>query len=67
MDAQSRAKKQWLQKQFTSSGVQLDPAALNKLVMIVAEVDDPEKFLGTLLDEIETGACLLMPARKSNM
>jgi hypothetical protein len=67
MDAQSRARKQWLQKQFTSSGVQLDPAALNKLVTIVADVEDPEKFLGTLLDEIETGACLLTQARKSNL
>ena len=56
MDAQARARKQWLQKQFTSSGVQLEPAALTKLVQVVQEVEKPEAFLHSLLDEIETGA-----------
>ena len=52
--AQARARKQWLQKQFQSSGIQAEPAALTKLVDIVEQLDDPEAFLHELLDEIET-------------
>lgn len=55
--AQPRVTKQWLQKQFQSSGIQIEPAALTKLVGVVEEVDDPEQFLHELLDEIETSEC----------
>lgn len=52
--AQPRVTKQWLQKQFQSSGIQIEPAALIRLIGVVEEVDDPEQFLHELLDEIET-------------
>jgi hypothetical protein len=52
--AQPRVTKQWLQKQFQSSGIQIEPAALIRLVGVVEEVEDPEQFLHELLDEIET-------------
>lgn len=52
--AQARVTKQWLQKQFQSSGIQTEPAALAKLVDVVEQIDDPESFLHELLDEIET-------------
>lgn len=52
--SQSRATRQWLQKQFQSSGIQIEPAALAKLVTIVETVDNPEALLSLILDEIET-------------
>ena len=56
MGDEAKARKQWLQKQFRSSSIQVEPAALTKLAQVVADVDKPEDFLKTLLDEIETGA-----------
>jgi hypothetical protein len=56
--AQPRVTKQWLQKQFQSSGIQIEPAALIRLVGVVEEVEDPEQFLHELLDEIETSTSL---------
>ena len=56
--AQPRVTKQWLQKQFQSSGIQIEPAALTRLVGVVEEVEDPEQFLHELLDEIETSKSL---------
>ena len=51
--AQARVTKQWLQRQFQSSGIQIEPTALVQLMTVVEEIDDPERFLHALLDEIE--------------
>lgn len=56
MQDQLRATKLWLQKQFKTSGIQLDPAALEELVRAVQDVPDPAEFVDSLIDEIETGA-----------
>jgi hypothetical protein len=55
MQEQLRATKLWLQKQFRTSGIQLDPQALEQLVQVVQDVPDPEEFVHSLIDEIETG------------
>jgi hypothetical protein len=55
MQDQLRATKLWLQKQFKTSGIQLDPRALEQLVQAVQDVPDPEEFVHSLIDEIETG------------
>lgn len=52
---QLRATKLWLQKQFKTSGIQLDPAALDELVRAVQDVDDPLAFVESLIEEIESG------------
>ncbi|KAI3430534.1 hypothetical protein D9Q98_005127 [Chlorella vulgaris] len=54
MQDQLRATKLWLQKQFKTSGIQLDPRALEQLVQAVQDVPDPEEFVHSLIDEIET-------------
>ena len=55
MQDQLRATKLWLQKQFKTSGIQLDPAALEQLVEAVQDVPDPEEYVHSLLEEIESG------------
>ena len=55
MQDQLRATKLWLQKQFKTSGIQLDPAALDELVRAVQDVDDPLAFVDSLIEEIESG------------
>ena len=55
MQDQLRATKVWLMKQFKTSGVQLDPAALEELVRAVQDVPDPEEYVHNLIEEIETG------------
>ncbi len=54
MQEQRRATKLWLQKQFRTSGIQLDPQALEQLVQVVQDVSDPEEFVHTLIDEIQS-------------
>lgn len=54
MDEQLRATKRWLQTQFKTSGVTLDPKSLEKLVQAVQDVPDPQEFVHSLIDEIET-------------
>ena len=61
---QARATKQWLQKQFQSSGIQTEPAALARLVTVIEEINDPERFLRELLDEIETSTFCWTTASK---
>ena len=46
-----RATRQWLQKQFRTSGLQLDAAALGHLVENIQDLDDPEDFVHQLMDE----------------
>lgn len=55
MQDQLRATKLWLQKQFKTSGIQLDPAALDELVRAVQDVDDPLAYVDSLIEEIESG------------
>lgn len=55
MADQMRATKLWLQRQFKTAGIQLDPAALDELVRVVQDVPDPQTFVDSLIDEIETG------------
>jgi len=56
--AQARVTKQWLQKQFQSSGIQAEPAALARLAEVLDQSDDAEHFLHSLLDDIETSKSL---------
>jgi hypothetical protein len=51
----SLASKQWLQRQFQSSGIKVDSAALTELASFVENIDEPEQFLDAVLDEIERG------------
>jgi hypothetical protein len=55
MQDQLRATKSWLQKQFKSNGVTIDPVSLEQLVQVVQDVPDPEEFVHSLIDEIEAG------------
>lgn len=55
MQDQLRATKLWLQKQFKTSGIQLEPAALALLVDAVQDVEDPEAYVHSLIEEIEAG------------
>ncbi len=55
MDPQARATRQWLQRQFHSSGFQLENAALTRLVVEIQACEEPEEFLCALLDEIDNG------------
>ena len=55
MQDQLRATKVWLQKQFKTSGIQLDPAALEELVRAVQDVPDPEEYVHSVIEEVETG------------
>lgn len=52
---QLRATRVWLQKQFKTSGIQLDPAALEQLVEVVQDVPDPEEYVHALIEEVEAG------------
>lgn len=54
---QATVTKRWLQKQFQSSGIQTEPAALARLVEVVEAIDDPQELINELLDEIETSEC----------
>ena len=54
MAQNGRLTKQWLQRQFQSSGIQAEPAALTKLAQVLEEVDDAEGLLHALLDEVES-------------
>lgn len=47
----------WLRKQFFSSGIQAEAAALNRLAHVLEEAEDPEALLHALLDDIETSMC----------
>ena len=49
-----RATRQWLQKQFKTSGIQLDSAALARLVREVQDVEDPEDYVHAFIEEVET-------------
>jgi len=55
MQDQLRATKVWLQRQFKTSGVQLEPAALQRLVQAVQDVPDPEQYVHSLIEEIAEG------------
>lgn len=51
--------KVWLQKQFQSSGIQTETAALKLLAERMQEMpNDSEDLLGSLLDDIETRALM---------
>lgn len=51
--------KVWLQKQFQSSGIQTESAALKLLAERMQEMpNDSEDLLGSLLDDIETRALM---------
>lgn len=52
---ESRATRQWLQKQFRTSGLQLDAAALGHLVENIQDLEDPEEFIHRLMDEACSG------------
>jgi hypothetical protein len=54
MDHQLRATRNWLQKQFKTSGIQLDPKALDRLVIAAQDAADPEQLVHGIIDEIET-------------
>ncbi|KAL4422834.1 hypothetical protein ABPG75_009031 [Micractinium tetrahymenae] len=56
MQDQLRATKLWLQKQFKTSGIQLEPAALESLVNAVQDVEDPETYVHSLIEEIEAAS-----------
>lgn len=56
MQDQLRATKLWLQKQFKTSGIQLEPAALALLVDAVQDVEDPEAYVHSLIEEIEAAS-----------
>ncbi len=43
MQDQLRATRLWLQKQFKTSGIHLDPAALEELGRAVQDVADPQE------------------------
>lgn len=47
--------RQWLQKQFQSTGIQIDSAALKKLAAIIESDTDPLHLIHRLLDKVETG------------
>ena len=64
MQDQLRATKLWLQKQFKTSGIQLDPAALEELVRAVQDVPDPEEYVHSLIEEIETGGRAAVGAQR---
>lgn len=55
MQDQLRATKVWLQRQFKTTGVQLEPAALQQLVQAVQDVPDPEQYVHSLIEEIAEG------------
>lgn len=55
MQDQLRATKIWLHKQFKTSGIQLEPAALESLVSAVQDVEDPQAYVDSLIEEIEAG------------
>jgi hypothetical protein len=59
-----RSTKAWLIKQFKTSGVQLDPEALEQLARVVQDEEDPEPFVHRLIDEIEAGETAAAPLRK---
>jgi hypothetical protein len=52
--------KVWLQKQFQSSGIQTESAALKLLAERMQEMpSNSEELLGSLLDDIETRALMI--------
>ena len=53
--ADLRVAKQFVQKHFKTSGIQLNPAALEHLARLATEEDDPEELVLAVIDEIETG------------
>ena len=55
------ATRQWLQKQFQSSGIQIDSSSLKQLAKTIEATTNPEDLLAALLDEIETSTydCVL--------
>ncbi|KAL6782683.1 POLE2 [Auxenochlorella protothecoides x Auxenochlorella symbiontica] len=53
---ESRATRVWLQKQFRTSGLQLDPGALSYLVDAVQGLHDPEEYIHRIMDEASAGA-----------
>lgn len=52
---ESRATRVWLQKQFRTSGLQLDPGALSYLVEAVQGLHDPEEYIHRIMDEASAG------------
>lgn len=55
MDEGRSNKSKWIRRQFQTSGVQLEPAALNRLIDIIDLVDNPKALIQNVLDEIENG------------
>lgn len=54
--------KVWLQKQFQSSGIQTESAALKLLAKKMEEMPNgSEGLLGSLLDDIETRTLVWIP------
>eukprot|EP00887_Chlorella_sp_A99_P007226 scaffold2.g7226.t1 len=62
MDEQ-RAVRLWVQKQFKTSGFQLEVGALDGLIRAVQHVDDPEEYVHSLIEEIEAGESQLTTRR----
>jgi len=54
------ATRQWLQKQFQSSGIQIDSSSLKQLAKTIEATTNPEDLLAALLDEIETSTCIYL-------
>lgn len=48
------ATRQWLQRQFQTSGIQIESAALTELAKTVEVTSNAEEMLSSLLDEIES-------------
>ena len=63
------ATRQWLQKQFQSSGIQIDSSSLKQLAKTIEATTNPEDLLAALLDEIETSTygCRLGPKSRVSM
>lgn len=57
MNAQGNSVRLWLQKQFQTSGIQIESSALKLLASNLEEMsktEDPEQILSMLLDDVET-------------
>lgn len=54
-----KATRIWLQRQFKTSGIQLDADALQLLMERVQEESclDPEEYVHSLMEEMEAGKC----------
>lgn len=58
--------RQWLQKQFQSTGIQIEGAALKALASIIEEAEEPEQIVHQLLDKVETGRPVSMDRARNS-